>query len=388
MRILYSHRTQSHDGQSVHIEAIVEAMRRLGHEVLVVGPALYDRAGFGGGSALLHGLRRYAPAALLELAELAYVLPAARRLRRSCRTFAPDLIYERYNLYHLAGALVQLVSGVPLLLEVNSPICAERTRHDRLRLRSLAAGLERWVWRSADHVFVVTDVLKQIVIEAGVARERVTVVPNAIDPAIFPAEPYRASPGSAVTIGFIGFIRDWHGLDQVIDGLARWRCRAPVRLVVVGDGPALPSLQRQAAALRVTDLVQFVGLQPRSAVPQLIRQFDIALQPSVVPYASPLKIFEYMACSRAIVAPDQPNIREILCDGKTALLFDPEKPGALWRAIQRLADDPRLREQLGSSARQALDDAGYTWRANAARIIAAATELSGAADLSIALDRH
>ena len=118
----------------------------------------------------------------------------------------------------------------------------------------------------------------------------------------------------------------------------------------------------------------------------MIWRFDIALQPSAVPYASPLKIFEYMACGRAIVAPDQPNIREILSSGKTALLFDPEDRGALWRAISCLADDHRLREQLGSSARQALDVAGYTWRCNATRIIAAAADLP-AGNLSVALDR-
>jgi glycosyltransferase involved in cell wall biosynthesis len=109
----------------------------------------------------------------------------------------------------------------------------------------------------------------------------------------------------------------------------------------------------------------------------MIRQFDIALQPRVVPYASPLKIFEYMACGRAIVAPDQPNIREILVDGETALLFDPDDPAALWRAIRRLAGDPDLREALGQSARRALEAADHTWRRNASRIIEAAGALPG-----------
>lgn len=388
MRIVYSHRTQSRDGQSVHIEAIVSALRQLGHDVLVVGPTLYERAAFGGESAAVRIIRRYAPRVLLELAELAYSIPAARRLHRACRDFAPEAIYERYNLYYLAGALVRCLTGIPLLLEVNSPICEERSRHGGLALRPLAAALQRWVWRSADVVFVVTGVLREIVVAAGVARDRVAVVPNAIDPAMFPPEPYRASPGGAVTIGFVGFIRDWHGLDQMIEGLARRRGGTPVRLVVVGDGPARAALQQQAAARGVEDLVDFLGLQPRSAVQQLIRRFDIAVQPSVVPYASPLKIFEYMACGRAIVAPDQPNIREILSDGDTALLFDPAEPGALWRAIWRLADDPHLRERLGLAARRALDAAGYTWRRNAARITAAAADASAVADLSIALDRR
>ena len=59
----------------------------------------------------------------------------------------------------------------------------------------------------------------------------------------------------------------------------------------------------------------------------------------MVDYASPLKIFDYMAAGRAIVAPDQENIREILRDGETALLFDPSRPEAMWQAIARLARD-------------------------------------------------
>ena len=364
------------------------ALRQLGHEVLVVGPALYDRAAFGSESGALRIVREYAPRAVLEFAELAYNIPAYRRLQRNCLTFDPDLIYERYNLYYLAGSLVHHLLGIPLILEVNAPVCEERSRHGGLGLKPLAAALQRWVWRSADRVFAVTGVLRQMIVAAGVEPDRVMVVPNAIDPAMFPASPYRTSPEAEVTIGFVGFIRDWHGLDQLIEGLAHNRGETPVRLIVVGDGPARAALQQQAAALGVGDLVEFAGLQPRAAVQGLIQRFDIAVQPSVVPYASPLKIFEYMACGRAIVAPDQPNIREILSDGKNALLFDPGQPGALWRAIRRLADDCRLREELGSAARHTLEAAGYSWRCNAARIIAAAGDLSPAGALPVALDQR
>jgi glycosyltransferase involved in cell wall biosynthesis len=376
LRILYSHRTQSRDGQSVHIEEIVTALRQLGHEVLVVGPSVYDKAAFGGESKLVSMIRRHLPAALNEFGELAYNLPAFLKLRRACLGFKPDLIYERYNLYFLAGALLRRARGIPLFLEVNSPICEERMRFGGLGLPRLARALQRWVWRAADRTFVVTEVLKSMAVAAGAAPERVIAVPNGIDPTMFSAEPYRARPAATVTIGFIGFVREWHGLDEVIAGLAADPAADRIRLVIVGDGPAKAALEQQALALGVAAQVHFFGLQQRAAIPDLIREFDIALQPRAVPYASPLKIFEYMACGRAIVAPDQPNIREILSDGETALLFDPDQPGALWRAIRRLADDPEQRERLGRAARDALDSRGFTWRHNAARIIAAAGELA------------
>ena len=77
-----------------------------------------------------------------------------------------------------------------------------------------------------------------------------------------------------------------------------------------------------------------------------------------------------MAAGLAIVAPDQPNIREILTDGETALLFDPAQPDALWRAVLRLAADPSLRARLGAAARGEIGRRGYTWAAHAGRLIA------------------
>jgi glycosyltransferase involved in cell wall biosynthesis len=369
MRILYSHRIQSRDGQSVHVEELVAALRGLGHEVLVVGPGFYEQAHFGGESNLVAWIRSRLPVVVGEVAELLYTIPAWWRLRAAFRRFRPDLIYERYNLYFLAGTWVARSSGAKLFLEVNSPLVEERTRLGQLRLRWLAGALERYVWRSADKVLVVTGVLQKAVAAAGVPPEQIAVVPNGIDPAQFAALPAREAGDGPLVLGFVGFVRDWHGLDAVIAAMAAEPHGAILRLVVVGDGPARETLQRQAQSLGLADRVTFTGLQPREAIPALVAGFDIALQPLVVSYASPLKIFEYMAAGRAIVAPDQPNIREILRDGETAVLFDPQASGAMWRAIQRLAGDPALRARLGEAARAEIARRDYTWRGNAVRVV-------------------
>jgi glycosyltransferase involved in cell wall biosynthesis len=370
MRILYSHRIQSRDGQSVHVEELVAALRSLGHEVLVVGPGFYEQARFGGESRLVPWIRARLPSVVGELAELAYNLPAWWRLRAAFRRFRPELIYERYNLYYLAGTWLARSSGVPLFLEVNAPLAEERARFGQLRLRWLAGALERFVWRSATKVLAVTGVLRQAVDAAGVLPDRIAVVPNGIDPAQFCGLSARDAGEGPVVLGFVGFVRDWHGLDAVIAAMAAEPGGPDLRLAVVGDGPARAALEQQAAALGVADRITFTGLQPREAIPRLVAGFDIALQPLVVSYASPLKIFEYMAAGRAIVAPDQPNIREVLRDGETAVLFDPAEVGAMWRAIRRLAGDVGLRQQLGEAARVEIARRDYTWRGNAARVVA------------------
>jgi glycosyltransferase involved in cell wall biosynthesis len=91
----------------------------------------------------------------------------------------------------------------------------------------------------------------------------------------------------------------------------------------------------------------------------------VALQPAVVPYASPLKLFEYLAAGCAIVAPASENIREILTHEANALLFDPEKPAQRAAAIVRLATDESLRARLGEAATATISELGLTWRANA-----------------------
>ncbi|WP_026299751.1 glycosyltransferase family 4 protein [Elioraea tepidiphila] len=371
MRILYSHRIQSRDGQGVHLDALVAALRAEGHEVRVVGPSAYDQAELGGESRLVALIRRLLPRFAVELLELAYSLPAFLKLDRAAREFAPDALYERYNLFYLAGALVARRRNLPFLVEVNAPLAEERARFGGLALQGLARWSERFVWRRADRVLPVTAVLGGHVTAAGVPAERIVVIPNGIDLDDFPdslAARQSGAEAGELVLGFVGFVRDWHGLDAVVRGIAGWDGPARLKLRVVGEGPARPGLERLAAELGITGQVEFTGLAKREAIPGLVAGFDIALQPAVVPYASPLKVFEYMAAGRAIVAPDQPNIREVLEDGRTAILFDVKQSGALWQAIRRLAADPKLRARLGQAARAEVIGRERTWAGNARRV--------------------
>lgn len=367
MRILYSHRIQSHDGQSVHLEELVAALRAAGHDVLVVGPGFYARASLGAESRLVVLARRLLPASLAEFAELVYNISAWLRLERTASMFRPDLIYERYNLYYLAGAWLARRRRILYYVEINAPLAEERKRFGGLRLARIARHAERFVWRSADRVFVVTGELKRRVLAAGVPEARIALSPNGVALEHFqPRSSAARQKGQAVILGFVGFIRAWHGLESVIRGMAQ---SAPsLMLVVAGEGPARDDLQHLAETLGCAERVRFAGLVAREDVPHLLQGFDIALQPHALPYASPLKLFEYMAAGLAIVAPDQPNIREIVVHEESALLFDPSESGAMWQAIFRLATDPSLRARLGQAARAAIVHRDFTWRGNAKRI--------------------
>jgi glycosyltransferase involved in cell wall biosynthesis len=178
--------------------------------------------------------------------------------------------------------------------------------------------------------------------------------------------------GGKTVLGFVGFVRSWHGLDKILDWLAQSDSPPTMHLLLVGDGPELPALKDQAARLGIEDRVHFTGLVDRETAVRMVSAFDIALQPKCVEYASPLKLFEYMALGKAIVAPDQPNIRELLDTEVSALLFDPQSQASLIAAIRRLGDDPELRSRVGAEARRTIGARGLTWPENARRVAALA----------------
>jgi len=125
---------------------------------------------------------------------------------------------------------------------------------------------------------------------------------------------------------------------------------------------ASPDLERRVA---------LCGPVPRGEIESALAAFDVAVQPAVTPYACPMKILEYMAAGRAIVAPGSANVRELLTHGETALLCpggaNPEA-GDLGAAVLALARDGELRARLGEAARARLLERGYLWEENARRV--------------------
>ena len=289
---------------------------------------------FGEGVGFIATLKKVVPARLYEWLELAYGFVAFWRLWGLYRREQPDVLYERYNLFLLAWVWLRRLTGVPMLLEVNGPLAYERSRFGGLVNKRLVNWIEGVTWRSADYVLPVTDVLAGFVSRAGVDPKRIVVIQNgvgheflagAIDKSVIRR---RFGIEDRLVLGFTGFMRDWHGLDSVIDLVAESDPQRNLHLLLVGDGPALLELQRRAAGRNINDRVTFAGLVARGEIADYVAAFDIAMQPQVVAYASPLKLFEYMALGRAIVAPATANICEVLTDGEDALLFDPADTSA------------------------------------------------------------
>lgn len=375
MRILFHHRIASRDGQAVHIEELIAALHRLGHETLLVGPPSLLGTAFGGANPRVQWVKRSIPTAVYELLEIAYNIKAFLRLRAAVQAFRPDVIYERFSLFLFAGVWVHQLYRLPLLLEVNSPLYEERRANDGLRLRRPARWAQRSLWRQADHLLPVTGVLARTIAEYGVPAARISVVPNGVDTERFSAilDPSAAKTALGlphrIVIGFTGFIRAWNAIHRLIDFVAAHCADLDLHILVAGEGPARRSLEEYARAREVSERLTITGVVRREEIGRHIAAFDIAVIPGLTSYSSPLKLFEYLQLGRAVVAPDTENVREILTNEHDALLFDPGIAGDLEARLLRLCRDPALRSRLGSSARQTIVQKSLTWNRNAERVI-------------------
>ena len=382
MKILYHHRIRSKDGQYVHLEELVNALRHDGHEVILAGPVAVEEQEFGAEAGLVAVLKRYLPGHVYELLEFCYAFGDFLRLATAVRRHRPDGLYERYNLYLPSGVWVKRVFKLPMLLEVNAPLYEERRKYSGLSLKRLARWTERFAWRGADFVLPVTRVLAERVVDAGVSRAQIEVIHNGVDLVrlsdnLSPQEAKRKLRlDGKLVLGFIGFMREWHGLEHIVDLIAD--SSEPDRhLLIVGDGPARAGIQARAQQRGIEQQLTITGVVERDHVADYIAAFDIALQPAVVEYASPLKLFEYLAVGRAIVAPRQPNIEEILTDGENALLFDVQDRATLGAAMERLCVDEQLRHRLSEAARQTIFEKKLLWADNAGRVAMLFEKLMG-----------
>ena len=380
MKILYHHRVASKDGQYVHIEEIINSLRKAGHEVIVCQPKSIESTHFGGGSRMVQRIRSLLPGFMHELVEFLYSFPDYLKLCRLIRKHKPDGIYERYNLYFTSGIWASKRFGLPVLSEVNAPLFKERAQNEGISLTHLAQWSEDYVWKNADCVLPVTEVLAGMVESRGVPRERIAVIPNGINrefgknlPDISSInEKYRLE--GKLVLGFTGFVREWHRLDRVLRVIAE-HPQENWELFLVGDGPDRARLENLARELGISNRLTVTGIVDRRTMPGLVQRFDIALQPDVVAYASPLKMFEYMVLGKPILAPDTANIREILSDGQNALLF--ESNDASFNAqLTRLCEDPQLRQELGKAACRTIAERQFYWDWNAERIVGILEKLS------------
>jgi glycosyltransferase involved in cell wall biosynthesis len=322
---------------------------------------------------------------LREVEDLAYNVPFLQAAWRAARAFRPHVIYQRHTAFNVTGALLSRILRVPLVLEYNSSEVWKGRYWGGLRLERAALRVEHINLQAAERIVVVSRVLRDDLVRAGVPSGQIIVNPNGVDPAVFRADSSGAAVrkrldlASSIVVGFSGTFGAWHGIPTLAEAVPRVLAARPnVRWLIMGDGPLRPVLDE---AVKNDDRVIRAGMLPHGEMPASLAACDVLVSPHGRQadggefFGSPTKLYEYMAAGRPIVASRVGQIAEVLEDETSALLVPPDDPSALAKAIVRLVDDACLRARLGCGARQAAEQR-HTWRQNAARVLAALEALA------------
>jgi len=303
------------------------------------------------------------------------------------------LIYQRSSLHNWTGAALAWRSGHPFVLEFNgAEAWLARNWSQPLRLESLATRIEQANLTAADLVTVVSEPLREHLLERGIPDERILVNPNGVDADRFRPDrdgmPVRQRLGLSdkCVIGFIGTFGPWHGAESLALAFARFLERRPdlvdtVCLLLIGDGVRLPAVRGLIEKYGRAGSVRFTGLVSQVEAPDYLAACDILVAPTDANrdgsefFGSPTKLFEYMAMGRGIVATELGQVPTILTQEETALLVPPGDSDALAAAIERMVVDAKLRRLIGAAARkQAVEK--HTWRRHADRLFGKIEELT------------
>jgi PEP-CTERM/exosortase A-associated glycosyltransferase len=307
----------------------------------------------------------------------------AKRLDTLVRGAQPDLIHAHSPvLTALPGLWVARRYRLPLVYEMrasweDAAVDHGSTTEGSLRYRASRA-LETFALKRADAITTICEGLARDIAARGIARERITVIPNAVDVAAFrcgaePDQQLRSMLGldGATVVGFAGSFYGYEGIDLLIDALGRLLPAQPsLRLLLVGGGPQETALKAQAARAGLADQVIFTGRVPHDQVQRYYDLIDVLAYPRksmrLTELVTPLKPLEAMAQGRMFVASDVGGHRELVRDGETGFLFPAGDAGALANAIgnllERRADWPQVRAQ----ARRFVETERH-WAASVAR---------------------
>ncbi|HSJ89940.1 MAG TPA: glycosyltransferase family 4 protein [Anaerolineales bacterium] len=288
-----------------------------------------------------------------------------------------DLIHERFNLLSLGGVWASRKLGIPLILEVNADLLEQRRfkgRPERGLRRIYAEWATRVCFKAAARIICISTSLKDHLSRTwNIEDSKLTVLPCAADVDAFGSnrnsELVRQGLGLTTepVVIWVGGYYPWHDLDLLLESFILIRRKySSAKLVLVGDGPTRQSIAQKIQRNGLQQSVIMTGAIPHADVPEMLSLADIAVVPSAPVAASdggtgtPLKLFEYMAAGKPIVATALNQAAEVIRDGHNGLLVQSGDVNSFAEAILRLLNNPGERVRLGQNARQQAIEL-YSW---------------------------
>jgi PEP-CTERM/exosortase A-associated glycosyltransferase len=380
MKILHilDHSIPLHSGYTFRTRAILEQQRKLGWETFHVTSAKH--LGANAAAETVDGLTFYRsamPQGLLAklpvLNQWSIVQTLAQRLDEIIPQIKPDILHAHSPaLNGLAALKMADKYKLPLVYECrafweDAAVDHGTTQEGSLRYR-LTKALETHVFKRADAVTTICDGLRTDIISRGVAAEKITVIPNAVDIDKF-AFGETADPGlimelgldGKIVLGFIGSFYAYEGLLLLLDALpAIIRDQPNVRLLLVGGGPQQQQISEKIAALNLQDYVILTGRVPHDQVQRYYNLVDIFVYPRLsmrlTDLVTPLKPLEAMAQGRLLVASDVGGHHELIRDRETGYLFKAGDKAALAQSVLEALADQASWDEMRLAGRRYVEE--------------------------------
>lgn len=385
MNIVFHHRTRGRGAEGAHIRGVVKGLRELDHEVVLLSmPGAspeeksdsLKRKGRSGHDTLrfLTDLTQYAPEFLFEIFELLYNIIPAIRLGKAASRHEADIIYERYSLFMFAGVWIAKRRGLPCILEVNDSCLVSRVRP--LFFRRIARGIERWIFRNATGLVFISNRFREIVRNEYGLLPASVVSPNAADLDVFKVDHVSSTKlrqklgiDDQTVVGYVGAFVHWHGIDWFVKGITKRLREFPsLTLLLVGDGVCFEPIRNLVQQEGLTNQVLMPGRVPHSEISAYIGAMDYGVLPDSNEYGSPMKLFEFMASAKAMVAPDFPPIAEVVRDNNTGWLFPARDRDACINRVLGLVNSRDEYQRVGNNARKFIENERQ-WRHNAEQLL-------------------
>lgn len=357
-RILHvlDHSLPMHSGYTFRTRAILKAQQAAGMEVR--GITGLRHVAPGPDAEMVDGLAFHrtlgeadGPAGLREWREIGALAKAIEAL---CHEWRPDILHAHSPaLCGLAAKRASRKLGIPLVYEIrafweDAAVGNGTGRENSLKYR-MTRSLENRVIAGAGHVITICEGLRGDLIERGVEPEKISIVPNGVDLALF-GEPLPRDEALAAqlgievqgpVIGFIGSFYDYEGLDDLVSAMPALIAQHPAaRLLLVGGGPVEAALKAQVEASPARDAILFAGRVPHGEVERYYSLCDVMAYPRkrsrLTDLVTPLKPLEAMAQGKIVAASDVGGHRELITHGQTGILFPPDDPAGCTKALAEL----------------------------------------------------
>lgn len=365
---------------NVTVLEIRENLKRMNHEVLLFCPSTEKKYV----TSEQTGIYFVPSLSMRGVREAVYQFLLGPCMFWACRRSRPDWVYCRPVFTMFSPVLVARIIGIPHIVHFSGDaVEILRSTKANILIRYLYSFLERVNVKLSTRVIVETSNSKTIrEIRHGIRDQRVVVIPNGANVELFkPMDKSRARERIGIArdyccVAFAGNVGRLQGLSYLVESAPLVLRELPKTLfLIVGDGDMKDQIQRQVDQMGLASSFVFTGRVPYQEVPVYIGASDVCVAPRIRDVCektgiSLLKLGEYLACERPVVASDIDGVGPVLREANAGIPVPLEDPGELARAVLRLLKDPTLRDDMGRNGRRYVVE-NLSWQITTVKLLEA-----------------